>query len=171
MPTVSCASAVAPADMGGRDDVGVAEQRRRGGRRLFGKNVQRGAGDLARLERAGQRIDVDQLAPRTVDDPNTVFHLGEGVVVDKTLGFRRYSKVQGDVIAAREKFVERRQLNTAVVGRFARNKGVMGDHLHSERPRPHGHLHADVAQPDNAERFAVEFGAEELLLFPFPRLG
>ena len=56
------------AEMRGDDDVVALEQRVLG-ERLGGKDVERGAGDLAGLEPGEQRVEVDQLAAGAVDDP------------------------------------------------------------------------------------------------------
>ena len=56
------------------DDVGVAEQRVVGDR-LAREDVERGAGDLAGVERRLERLVDDQLAAGAVDDPHAVLAL------------------------------------------------------------------------------------------------
>jgi hypothetical protein len=59
-----------------RDDDAV-ELEKRAGVGLAGEDVERGAGDLARLQRREQRVLVDELAPRRVDDADAVAHRAE----------------------------------------------------------------------------------------------
>ena len=73
-PARSWASAV-EAPRCGRDDDVVALQDRVVGEGLLGEDVERGAGDPARLEPLGQRVEVDQLAAGAVDDPDALAHL------------------------------------------------------------------------------------------------
>ena len=58
-----------------RDDDVVALEQRVLGERLLREDVERDAGDLARLEPALDRVEVDQLAAGAVDDPHPVAHL------------------------------------------------------------------------------------------------
>ena len=69
------------AEVRGDDDVVALEQRVLG-ERLLGEDVERGAGDLARLEPALERVEVDQLAAGAVDDPDAVAHLRDRLGVD-----------------------------------------------------------------------------------------
>ena len=69
------------AEVRGDDDVVALEQRVLG-RRLLGEDVERRAGDLARLQPALQGLEIDQGAAGAVDDANAVFHLPDRLGVD-----------------------------------------------------------------------------------------
>ena len=79
------------------DDVGVAEQRVVGDR-LAREDVERGAGDLAGVERVLERRVVDQLAARAVDDPHAVAALGERLGVEPAARLGRLRQVDRDEV-------------------------------------------------------------------------
>ena len=72
-----------------RRDDDVVELEQRPGVRLAREDVERGAGDLARPERLEQRVLVDELAARGVDDPHAVAHRGERGGVERAARLAR----------------------------------------------------------------------------------
>ena len=84
-----------------RDDI-VAPEERVLLRRLLDKHVDRGAGDLAVIERRGEILLDDQPAARAIDEPRARLQLGQRLGVEhaaRRLGHRR---VQGHEIGARQ---------------------------------------------------------------------
>ena len=49
-------------------------------------------------------------------------------------------------------------------GVFHGDVGIVAQHVHAQRHARVGHQHADGAQADDAERLALQFGADELAL-------
>ena len=64
----------------------VVEREERAVVRLLREDVEGGAGELARRQRLGQRLLVDQGAARGVDDPRAVLHLRDPLAVDHAPG-------------------------------------------------------------------------------------
>ena len=88
-----------------RDDhVGIAEQRVVGDR-LAGEHVERGAGDLAGVQRRLERVVVDELAARAVDDAHAVAALGQRLGVEPALGLGRLRQVDRDEVRLRVQVV------------------------------------------------------------------
>ena len=93
------------AEMRRADDVREAEERARLGR-LGDEDVDAGAGDLAGLDRRGERLLVDQAAAGAIDDADAVLHLGDRRRVDDVLRLLGERRVQRDEIGAAEELVE-----------------------------------------------------------------
>ena len=66
-------------------------------------------------------------------------------------------EMERDHVGARQQIVERDQRYALVGSRRA----VPGDHLHADAARDAGDLAADAAEPDQAERLALELHAFE----------
>ena len=64
------------------------------------EDVERGAGDLAGLDRVGERDVVEQLTARAVDDADAVLHLRERLGVEPVLGLGRLGQVDRDDVGA-----------------------------------------------------------------------
>ena len=85
------------AEVRGDDDVRVAEQRVVGDR-LGAEHVQRGAGDLARVERGLEVLVDDERAAGDVEHPHAVLHLRERGGVEEALGLLLLRQVDGDEV-------------------------------------------------------------------------
>ena len=70
--------------------------------------------------------------------------------------------VNGDEVGALQQVVERDELDVEELGALDRDDRVVGDDLHLQPVRALGHLGADVAEPDHAQRLAADLGADEL---------
>ena len=66
-----------------------------------GEHVERGAADLARVERVLQRGFVDQPAARDVQDAHAVAHLGERLGVEPAFGLGRLRQMDRDEVGLR----------------------------------------------------------------------
>ncbi len=81
--------------------------------------------------------------------------------------------VHGDHVAAREQVVEAQRLLDArrqLPGALHRDLRIVAEHLHAQAERRVGHLDADRAEADDAERAARQLVADELLLALLDRL-
>ena len=171
MPTISCASSVEPAMCGVASTVSSCEERMLAGRLLF-EYVERGARDVCPESIAASRaVSIDQFAARAIDDANARLHLREGLGIQHVIGFGRERHVQRDVVAAPVKFGKRSSSTPRSLAALRADVGIVADHAHLERLGAPDHFAADAAQADDAERFAAQFVAEELLLFPLAGFG
>jgi len=78
--------------------------------------------------------------------------------------------VDGEEVRAVEHLLQVGEFGAELFGALLADVRVEGDELHPERAEPLGHLLADAAQPDDAERLVVHLGAEELALGPLATL-
>ena len=122
------------AEMRGRDEVGRAEQGRGGGR-LGLEHVERGAGDLAAVERLLQRRLVDQPAARAIDDPHAGLGLRQRLARQDAARLVGQRRVQGDEVGAAQQFVELDLLDPQLERPLGRQEGIVGDDLHLEPER------------------------------------
>ena len=76
------------AQMGKQHNIGNVKQPRIY-RWLMRIDVQPGTGDTTRFQRVNQRVLVDQLPTRAIDDIGIRFHLRDAVGVDDLVGFCR----------------------------------------------------------------------------------
>lgn len=89
--------------------------------------------NFAGVKRPDQSVFVDHSTPGHVDDPDTILHLCEGLVVED-LGRRRYQRhVEGDEVGSCDGLVERNQLYPEGTGPVGRGVGIMSYHVH---PKP-----------------------------------
>ena len=79
-------------------DVVVAVEQRVVGDRLGREDVERGAGDLAGVERVLERLVDEQLAAGAVDDAYAVLHLRERLGVEPAARLGRLGQVDGDEV-------------------------------------------------------------------------
>ena len=93
------------AEMRGADHVRQVEKRAVG-RRFDLEHVEGCAGDVAGVQRLGQRRLVDQAATGAVDDAHALLGLGQVLARQDVAGLVGQRHVQGDEIGAGEKFVE-----------------------------------------------------------------
>ncbi len=153
-----------------RHDHVVAAEERVLGRRLLGEDVERGAGDLARVERGAERLEVDQLTARAVDDANAVLHAGERRGVDPVDGLGRLRQVDRDEVGTLVELVGGLDaLDAEVAEALGRDELVEADHLHLERLRAARDQLADPPEADHAERLAVELVAAVARARPLAR--
>src|SRR5579863_10458243 len=75
-------------------------------RRFFAEDVDRGAGDMAGLERLAQRRLVNELTARAVDQPYAFFDKLKRRGIDEVAGLVGQRRVQGDEIGAPPQLVE-----------------------------------------------------------------
>src|SRR5882724_9769472 len=146
------------------------EQRMIGGRRLLLEHVERGARDLARLDRARQRQLVDQAPAGTVDDPGTRLHPLELRLAHEVPRVSGQRRVDRDEVGARQQLVELDAVDAQPLGGLAREVRVEGDDLHTESERAARHLGADPTQADDAEDLAEKLHALQPVLLPPPGL-
>ena len=153
----------------GDDDV-VALEDRVLGEGLLGEDVERRAGDLARLERRHERVEVDQLAAGAVDDPHPVAHLRDRLGVDPVDGLGRLRQVDRDQVGARVELLAGLDALDAELAEALRgDELVEGDHVHVEGLGALGDELADAAEADHAERLAVELVAAVARALPLAR--
>ena len=147
------------------DDVGEPEERARV--RLLREDVERGAGDLAALERLDERVLVDQLAAGDVDDPDAVLHPRELLAPDEAARLRRERRVEGDEVRVGDEVVERLgALDPELAEALGRDVRVVGAHAHLEPARAPGDLLADPAEADQPEGLVGELQAGEAASAP-----
>src|ERR1700682_358100 len=71
-----------PGDVRRDDDVVASTQRMRIGQWLRVRRVERAAGNLLRVERANERVGVNNRSARAIDEEGTWLHVRQGFVVD-----------------------------------------------------------------------------------------
>ena len=151
-----------------RRDDDVVELEQRAVVRLLREDVERGAGELAGAQRLDERLLVDQLAARGVDQARAVVHLRDRLRRSTTAArLGRERQVQREEVGRREHVSGRldaldAELAEAVVG----DERVVGDDAHAEADRAARDLLADAAEAEHAERLAVELDAAPGLALP-----
>ena len=109
-----------------------------------------------------ERLEVDQLAAGAVDDPHPVLHLRDRFGIDPVDRVGRLRQVDGHDVRLGVEVVGRLGALDAQLAEALRgDELVEGDHLHLERLGPLGDQLADPAEPDHAERLAVQLVAGE----------
>jgi len=147
-----------------------AEQQIRFGR-LLGENVERGAGDVARLERRLQ-VGLDhQPAAGAIDDEHAFFHLGDRAAVDDGAGRIGQGRVEGDEVGAGVELVELDLFDAERLGPLGREVGIVSRDFHVQADRAVGDDRADIAAADDAEALAVELDPHEARLLPLAGVG
>ena len=150
----------------GRDD-DVVELEQRATVRLFRKHVERRARQLAGAKRVDERVLVDELAARDVDQAKAVLGRCELVAPDDVVGVRREREVERDEVGRRQKLLERLGLfDTQVAKAVGGDVRVVREDAHLERPRPPCNLLADAAEADEPERLVRELEAGEAGALP-----
>mmetsp|Transcript_1823 Transcript_1823/g.7967 ORF Transcript_1823/g.7967 Transcript_1823/m.7967 type:complete len:297 (-) Transcript_1823:242-1132(-) len=153
------------------DQVGVLDQLPellRG--RLGGIDIQRRAGDLARLEPFQEGRLVHDAAPRAVHDSHAVLALREGLLVDQVLRVRGQGRVQRDEVRLRPDALEAEHLDAVLLRRLGGKRRVEADQAHAQRLAPLGHDESDAAAADDGQRLAGDLHAGEGLSLPLARL-
>ena len=118
------------------------------------KHVQRGPGDLARIERRGQRVLVDHLAPAGVDQVAVGSHPAQRGRADQVPGAVGQRHVHGQVVGLAEHLVQVAEPDAERPGDLGTDVRVAGHHLHLQASGPSGEGTGDPAEADQAERAA-----------------
>ena len=133
----------------------------------LGEDVERGAGDVAAVERGLEVLVDDQRAAGDVDDPHAGLGLGERLGVDEALGLRGLRQVQREEVGGGEDVVGRRGLLGAELPEaLGGDERVVGDDAHAERLGADRDELADAAEAEDAEGLALDLGAAELAALP-----
>ena len=145
----------------------MIHQRVAGRGRLGLEDVDRRAGDLARVQGLSQRGLVDQAAPGAVDDPHRGLHPGQLRRADDVAGLGGHRRVQGQEVAPRPQVIQPLDaLDAQLLRLLGGQERVEADDRHAEPLRPLRHRQPDPAQPDDAQRLALELRAGELVAVP-----
>ena len=120
-------------------------------------DVHGAAGDRARAQGLLERLLVDQVAARDVDEVRGALHPKKLVAADQVLGLRR-----GDGQTDHEVgfFQQRAEVGLAQRGRGL-DVGIAHQDLHAERQAELGQAPADAAIADDAERAAEKLAAHD----------
>lgn len=153
------------AEVRSEDDVGKAEKRRLFGRFLL-EDVESGAADYPVFESLIERGFVDDATTRAVEDDGARFHLVEDVGANHVVGFFGERRVEGDEVAATPDFFEGDGFYAQLRGAIGTEEGVVAEHGHAEALGALGDFDADTPDADDAEGFAVEFGAQKFGALP-----
>src|SRR6266851_1028139 len=118
-------------DVRGEDDVvEVVEDRLF--ERLLVEDVEGRAGDLAGLERFGERLFDDELAAGAVHDAYALLHDGERGGVDEALCLRGEADVEREVVGLLEDLVDGDESDIVLARDNGRDEGVVADEFHAE---------------------------------------
>ena len=129
------------------DDLVELEQRSLVG--LGGEHVERGAGELARLEGLEQRLLVDERAARGVHEPCAVAHLRDRVAVDQAARLVGQRRVQRHDLRGAQQLLEGLgALDAELAEALAPDERVVGEDGHPEPDGPARDLLADAPEAD-----------------------
>ncbi len=136
--------------------------------RLFRKDVESHA-ELLLADRAPQRVRVDEVGARRVDEHSAFPHPGEEFAPEEALRFRRGREMQGDDVAPFRE-VENRidSFHPELLRPFGGQRPAPRERAQAERAGAPRDFAADRAHPGDADRPPEEApGFRELLLVPF----
>ena len=123
-------------------------------------DVECDAAQMIAPERVSERLLVDDLAARDIDQDAAGFHQGKALGIEQPVGFRRPLTADHDKIAGGEKPVEiRRAADLGEPGRqgLARLRRAPGaDDPHAEPGAEPPDILADAAGADDTDRLAIE---------------
>ena len=158
----------AGAEVGSQGETRVLAEGVVGRERFGGKDVQRGGGDLARIERGQEVVFDHDFAAGAIDHADLGFHLGEGAGIEHAVRLVGDRQVDGDEIGIAVNVVEVRDEREAErFGALLGEEGVVGQDVHAEGQGAAGDLAADAAHAEDAEGLAHQLDALELLAIPF----
>ena len=146
---------------------GAAARRHPGPFELPPKEVADIRRQLARLQRGEDRRFVHDRRPREIQHGAAVRHQGYALCVDESARRVCQRHVNGHGVRPREEIIEAQGLLDAgrkLPGSLDRDLRVVAQHVHAEQVRGIGDLHADCAEPDDAERAPRQLVADEALL-------
>src|SRR6266481_77514 len=127
--------------------------------RLFGVNVDRGATQMAGLERIRERRFVHDAAAGGLNQDCSWFHGCELTLADKPFGGRQQRHVQGDDVSAFAQFVKGNGFRTERFGGTRiRRSGIVVAELAASLLERFGHSQADHTEPHDADDQAIETG-------------
>mmetsp|Transcript_11999 Transcript_11999/g.31770 ORF Transcript_11999/g.31770 Transcript_11999/m.31770 type:complete len:344 (+) Transcript_11999:1289-2320(+) len=152
--------------MRGGDDLGVrrellGDRARELHRRLLLEAVERGAGELAAVERGEERVLDDDAAAGDVEEARAVLHLGDLLLADEALRALQQRHVHREEVRAREHLVERHQRGAYRQRELRCGERVARDDVHAEARGAARDLPPDAAEADDAEGFPGEARADE----------
>ena len=158
----------AGAEVRRQDDIRQLEQRMVGRRRLLHEDVKGGAGEVAGLQRIGECFFVDDAAASAVDDASALLHLGEPIGADEVerIGAAGERGRSGSRSAAGRRRCRATLSMPSWAARSGARNGSKPTIFMSKAGGPAGDLAADASEADDAERFAGELRADELVAFP-----
>ena len=139
------------AEVGGVEDLGVADQGVAGGRGLDVEHVDGRFGQPALVEGGGDGGGVDEAAPGCVDQDRSGLDDGESGGVDQVAGLVGEGRVEGDVVGGGEQLVEIDELDAGLPADPLADEGVVGQNRHLEGLGPGRDGPADPAEADDAE--------------------
>ena len=149
----------------------VVELEQRACVRLRVEDVERCGRDPAGAQRIEQGGLVEQLPARGIDDADAVAHRRERRRVDRATGLGGQRQMQGDEVGDGEHLFPRLcTLDPELAKPLLRDERVVCDHSHLQSARAAGHLLADPAEPEHAERLAGELQAAVPGALPAPLL-
>ncbi len=138
---------------------------------LGGEDVERRARDLAGADRRCQRRLVDELAARGVDDPDAVAHLPERVLAHEAPRLLGQRQVEREEVGGLEDGLRTLGVVDAELAEaLGHDERVVADHVHPEPEGATGHLPADPAEAEDAERLVGELDPAPARPLPAPVL-
>ena len=150
-----------------RRDHHLRELEQRPGVRLRREDVERGARHLARANRVGERLLVDEPAPRGVDDAHAVLHLRERLGVEEPARLVVQRKVERDEVGLGVDLVERAaRLDAELAEALGGDERVVRDDTHPEPERAMRDLPPDPSEAEDAERLAGDLDSREPRAIP-----
>ena len=150
-----------------RRDHHLRELEQRPGVRLRREDVERSARHLARANRVGERLLVDEPAPSGVDDAHTVLHLRERLGADEPARLVVQRQVECDEVGLGVELVEgAARLHAELAEALGRDERVVRDDTHPEPERAARHLPPDPPEAEDAERLAGDLDPGEPRAIP-----
>ncbi len=134
------------------------------------EDVERRTRDVARFDRVGQRVLVDEFAAGGVDDPQARLALRQTGSAEEVPRLGRRRKVEADVVGDLAHAVEGEQLDAERGRDGLGDERVVRDNIHAERAPARRDFLPDASEAAEAERLAPQLGAGQLLLVPDPAL-
>jgi len=155
--------------------VRVRAQRVVGGQRLLLEDVQRGAGDLAGVERGDQGFVVEQATARAVDDAHAGLAARQRINAEDVVRAVGQRRVQRQEVRLRQDLVDLEQFDAERLGDLGRQEGVEAEDAHAEGLGADRDVAPDASQPDDPAGLAVQLDAHQPFLVPLagahPRIG
>jgi hypothetical protein len=140
-----------------RRDDDVVELDQRPAVRLLREDVERRSGQLAALQRLDERVLVDELAARGVDEARPVDHARDHLRVDDPARLGTERQVERDELRVGERRLHRLgALDAELAEALLRDERVVRDHAHPEPGGAARDLLADPAEAEDGERLVRE---------------
>ncbi|MNC38647.1 hypothetical protein D3C75_872660 [compost metagenome] len=152
--------------MRSHDDFGMGQERMICLRRLLLEYVKGSSGDNAAVDGFNKRHFIDNAAAGTVDDAHAFFHHFKLRAGDHMAGFRGERGMDSDEIRATYDIIHRCQLYFKLFRTVSGQERVIGKDVHAKGFGPFGHLAADPAHTEYAERFAAKLYPKECFSVP-----